>query len=69
MEKNWVVWYAEMFLWLELCYILSFGSKNWRKTPENARFRPLIPGFPSKNHENWVTSACDSSRKMMDIHF
>ena len=47
-------------------------KKNFKvfpKRPKKARFKPLFPGFPKKKHENWVTSACKSFMKIMDIHF
>ena len=37
--------------------------------PQKCRLRPILPNIPKKKHENWVTLACDSSTKMIHIHF
>ena len=49
----WDVWYAEKLMWLELCYILSFGSKNWQKT-QKMPFFDLFWTFIFK----WANGEC-----------
>jgi hypothetical protein len=39
------------------------------KMPPKMRVLDLYFQVFPKKHENWVTSACDSSMKIMDIHF